>query len=147
MRDQGRPVKHSYLDWHWAEGMNIKDQTLSDTSLLCNSPHHQSQEFTNHIDGADMLPNVDRAMIRLSPLSLNWLENIARQHISLMKLFFWKYLLQQRRNIFIFDSTIREGSPNWHRPCLSRQSQQHLHQHRHRVAHWTKTKTKKSKKM
>ena len=26
-------------------------------------------------------------MIRLSPLPLNWLENIARQHISLMKLF------------------------------------------------------------
>ena len=70
MRDQGRPVKHSYLDWHWAEGMNIKDQTLSDTSLLFNSRHHQSQEFTNHFDGVEMLPTVEIAMIRLSPPKL-----------------------------------------------------------------------------
>ena len=48
-------------------------------------------------------------MIRLSPLSLNWLENIARQHISLMKLFFWKYLLQQRRNLFILTAPAEKG--------------------------------------
>ena len=71
MRDQGRPVKHSYLDWHWAEGMNIKDQTLSDTSLLCNSGHHQRQEFNTHWWCRDVT-KCEIAMIGLSPPKFAW---------------------------------------------------------------------------